>query len=114
MDQMDRSLAEGFVKGVLLEFHAIWRRKYLRVGPQALAQLIRQGAEAARNRGFTVKRNIGYFLLLRFLLGHKCDTDPQYPWFAVIAGDPQASHEAFRFDCLYNMSQAALAQALSA
>jgi hypothetical protein len=112
VDQLRARLAGGVAPGMLREFREIWPQKYRQVGEDLLARLIQQGIQDAARHGFTENRSIGVYLILMYLLGHRFDVDPQYPWLAAALKDPRAQTPAERFDLLHTTGKAVLSKAL--
>jgi hypothetical protein len=57
------------------------------VGPEQLRKAVRLGIERAGGYGFDFRGPVRLYLELMLLFGSYFDTDPQYPWAAVILAD---------------------------
>ena len=110
--QLEQRLAGGVERGVLVEFRGIWPHKHRYVGVKQLNELIREGIDLAGTHGLTSRRGIGFYLILMFLLGHRFDTDPQYPWFSGVLNDQELKDETHKFERLYSTCKEILSKAL--
>ncbi len=72
------------VAGLLRE---VWPQKARRVGADALAQVARCAAQAARDYDVPGDLGIAVFATLMFMLGSGFSADPQFPWAAEILND---------------------------
>ena len=110
--ELEQRLAGGVEQGVLVEFRRIWPQKYRYVGLHQLNKLIREGIELASTYGFISKRSVGFYLILMFLLGHRFNADPQYPWLSGILNDQELKDETQMFDKLFSTFKMILSKAL--
>ncbi|MBC8471622.1 MAG: hypothetical protein H8D56_19340 [Planctomycetes bacterium] len=110
--QLEQRLAGGVERGVLVEFRRIWPQKFEHVEVNQLSQLIKEGIELASAHGFTDNRGIGFYLILMFLLGHRFDTDPQYPWLSGVLNDQELKAEIHKCERLYSTYKEICSKAL--
>lgn len=74
----------------------IYPEKAAYVGREALAALIRKGADGARSQRFTSPRAMALVVVLMLAFGHGCGTDPFYPWIARTLRDERLTDPALR------------------
>ena len=101
-DELGERLNGGFQKGILTFFETFWPEKFREVNKK-LPGLIYSGLQEANELGFTTRVNVGYYLTLVFLLGHRFATDPQYPWLMKVLHDPELKEESYKATCLHFM-----------
>jgi hypothetical protein len=111
-DELGQRLSADFEQGMMQEFRRIWTAKSEEAGPESLGRLVSQGINSAQKYGFNSRRDVGFYLLLAFLLGHRVDDDPLHPWSSSVLTDPSLKDGSDRFDRLYGTGQAILRQAL--
>lgn len=110
--ELEHRLAGRVEQGVLVEFRRIWPQKYRHVGVHQFNELIGEGIELAGTLGFTSKRSVGLYLILMFLLGHRFDTDPQYPWLSNVLNDQGLKDETHKCERLYSTYKEIFSKAL--
>jgi hypothetical protein len=72
------------------------------LGEAGLRNVIRFGMGRAGRYGFTCRGPLRFYIELVFSLGSEFDTDPQYPWAAVVLTDPGIDYEMERADRLFD------------
>ncbi|MCU0727347.1 MAG: hypothetical protein MUE73_16435 [Planctomycetes bacterium] len=112
LSRLETNLSAGITKGILGEFREIWPQKHRQAGEAALREMVDRGIEEAAGHGFTEPRAAGWWLILRYMLGHRCAGDPQYPWLSGTLSDPGPKTPDQRFRLLHSKSKAALADVL--
>jgi hypothetical protein len=71
------------------------------VGEEGLFQVVRTGFQRANNYGLTNRGPVRFYLDLMMMLGSDFDTDPQYPWAAVLLKDSAVPDQMDRAELLY-------------
>ena len=71
------------------------------VGEEGLRQVIRTGLKRAASYGLTNRGPVRFYLDLMIMLGSDFDTDPQYPWAAVLLKDSAIPDQMTRAERLY-------------
>ncbi|HWK03324.1 MAG TPA: hypothetical protein VNS58_06815 [Puia sp.] len=103
-DELGARLNAGFQKNILIFLETFWPEKFGEVDKK-LSGLIYNGMREANDLGFTTSVNIGYYLTLVFLLGHRFATDLQYPWLMKVLYDPGLKDESYKAACLHFMAR---------
>jgi len=103
-DGFETRLKGGFQKNMFIFFETFWPEKFEVVNTK-LAGLIYNGMREANELGFTTSVNVGYYLTLVFLLGHRFATDLQYPWLMKVLYDPELKDESYKAACLHFMAR---------
>jgi hypothetical protein len=91
-----RAQIQAFERYVLRQFESStravlrerWPERCAALGDDGLLAAIHDGIRHARRHGIASPPDVRTFIFLRFLLGDGFDSDPRYPWAALILGDP--------------------------
>lgn len=72
---------------ILNRFLLLYPEKVGCVGEKALRQLVQNALEPSRRLGLSSERGVTVLLGLMFLLGHRFDEDPRFPFAAAVLND---------------------------
>lgn len=80
---------EKFESTVLIRLDHLWPEKYQQLGEQASRELIKRGLKASAKQGIKLESGAFLQICLMFLLGHRFEDNPNYPWAKTATeGDP--------------------------
>lgn len=79
---------EKFESTVMVRLDHLWPEKYNQLGEDRIRDLIKAGLKASAKKGIKLENGAFLQICLMFLLGHRYDQDPLYPW-AHTAGAEQ-------------------------
>ncbi len=78
-----------------------WPEKFNLLSPGDLDLFFETNASKADEYNLSGNKAKYYYFLLMFLLGHRFDTDPQYPWIINLLNDPQYDEEFYKVSSLH-------------
>ncbi|CAN5609805.1 hypothetical protein BH10BAC3_BH10BAC3_34970 [soil metagenome] len=78
-----------------------WPEKFNLLKPEDLDLLFSLSSGRADDYNFKSNEAKYYYTLLMFLLGHRFDMDPQYPWIVELLNDPQYDEEFYKASSLH-------------
>lgn len=100
--KMEQAFKKDFFKTLPAFLETLWPQKYNNVNKPLQ---VYDAIEEAKKIGFTASVNVAYYCILRFLLGYRFASDPQYPWMVNALHDETIDDEEYKARYLHTIVQ---------